>query len=424
MPPTGPEHSRTLLVVDDEPRVLAALKEVLERQGFAVCASPDPRHALELLRQRDFAVVLTDHLMPAMSGMDLLIECRQLQPHATRVLITAALSLPTLVDAMNKGEIYRFLAKPWLREELIATVRNAINRHELVVQNERLLLETAELKQRIAAADGALAEQVAQLDETKRALALATRDKLSRQDRSLELCLQLLDTYDPLLGRKARTIADLSARMAGAADFLDAEERDLLRVAGRLCDLGLIALPRAMLQQLHVDPSRLGRPELDALHYHPIYSQTLAAHLDDRARLGETIRAHHERFDGSGYPDGRSGAAIPRVARCLAVAVWVAESGLNGPGAAAALERETGRALDPLAVRLFLGTTRLDTLPRPVRELGAEELKPGMVLANGIYSPQGLLLVGEGQPLSHSTIARIRSHQLVDPLEPRFLIYL
>jgi response regulator RpfG family c-di-GMP phosphodiesterase len=423
MPPPDPTPSRTLLVVDDEPRVLAALKDVLERQGFHLCTSSDPLRAIELLRQREFAVVLSDHLMPSMSGMDLLVECRRIQPRATRVLITAALSLPTLVEAINKGEIYRFLAKPWLREELIATVRNALNRHELIVQNERLLTETSELNSRLATANAALGDQVKRLETQRRALDEAGLELGRRYDRSLELCSRILATYDPVLARQTQAVASIAGQMARAADFLSPEERDVLRPAAWLCDLGLIGVPRDTLHRFRTTPSALSDAERDSLHNHPVYSQTLASHLDDRSLLAEAIRSHHERFDGGGYPDGLSGHAIPLVARCLAAAVWFVESGLPQERAAAAIEAEAGRALDPTAVRLFLNATRLQTLPRPVREIGPDELRPGMVLASGIYSPHGLLLVGEGQPLNPATISKIRTHNLVDPLGPRLLVY-
>ncbi len=424
MPSPDPQPSRTLLVVDDEPRVLVALKEVLERQGFAVCTASDPLRAIDLLREREFAVVLSDHLMPGMSGMDLLVECQRLQPKATRVLITAALSLPTLVEAINKGEIYRFLAKPWLREELIATVRNALNRHELIVQNERLLGATSELNQRLGAANLALGEQVKRLESQRLELDHATRELARRYDRSLELCSRILATFDPALAQQTRAIASLAEQMAASADgFLEPEEREVLKASAWLCDLGLIGVQRATLHHFRSDPARLTKSELAGLQNHPIYSQTLAAHLDDRPLLGETIRGHHERFDGGGFPDGLAGQAIPRAARCLAAAVWFVESGITETRVAAAMEAESGRALDPTAVRLFLAATRMRTLPRPVREIDPHDLRPGMVLATGIYSPHGLLLVGEGQALNPATISKIRSHHLVDPLGPRLLVY-
>jgi response regulator RpfG family c-di-GMP phosphodiesterase len=197
----------------------------------------------------------------------------------------------------------------------------------------------------------------------------------------------------------------------------------VLKTAAWLCDLGLIGAPRDALHHFRTKSERLSQTELANLHNHPVYSQTLAACLDSRPLLGETIRSHHERFDGSGFPDGTAGLAIPRAARCLAAAVWFVESGLPEDRAAAAIQNEAGHALDPVAVHLFLSATRLKSLPRPVREIEPQELRPGMVLATGIYSPHGLLLVREGQPLNPATISKIRNHHILDPLGPRLLVY-
>ena len=136
-PSRRPTPPTSILVVDDEPIVLSALKETLERERFHVVACASPRKALALVEAQDFAVIISDQKMPEMLGLDFLIESRRLRPNASRILITAVLSLPTIVDAINKGEIFRFVAKPWLREELIATVRNAFQRHELIVHNQR-----------------------------------------------------------------------------------------------------------------------------------------------------------------------------------------------------------------------------------------------------------------------------------------------
>src|SRR6185503_4252086 len=99
--------------------------------------------------------------------LDFLIETRRIRPQASRILLTAVLALPTIVDAINKGEIFRFVAKPWLREELIATVRNAVQRHELVTQNNALLVETKELNTQLVAANAELAERVADLERER-----------------------------------------------------------------------------------------------------------------------------------------------------------------------------------------------------------------------------------------------------------------
>jgi len=422
MPEAEAQISKTILIVDDEPRILAALKELLERQGYLVVAASDATRGLAALHQRMFGVVISDHLMPDMTGLDFLVECQRIQPDASRVLVTAVLSLPTLVDAINKGEIYRFIAKPWLREELLATVRNAANRHELLTQNQSLLAETSELNRRLTDANSAYEEQIVTLEAQRRSLDEANQELGRRYDHSLELCSRILATYDPYLAGQTQAIAAVARQMSTSPHFSE-EERHVLKTSAWICDLGLIGVSREVLRSFRQDPSQLTERELSGIQSHPIYSQTLAAHLDSRSQVGETIRAHHERFDGTGYPDGLAGQAIPWTARCLAVAVWFVECGRPSAQALEEVTAQAGKALDPEAVRLFRTTTHLSPLPRSVREIMLDDLSPGMVLAGGLYSPHGMLLVGEGQSLSSGTISKIRSHNLMTPLTQRLLVY-
>lgn len=419
---TSPTTAPTLLIVDDEPIVLAALKETLEREKYQVVASTSPLKALEILRTRDFAVIISDQRMPEMMGLDFLIESKKLRPNTSRILITAVLSLPTIVDAINRGEIFRFVAKPWLREELTATVKNAVNRYELITRNEQLTAETTRLNAQLTIANAALGEQVKHLETQKAALDVANRALATSYEHSLDLCVRILSTYDPILGGQTKTMVEIARKMAESEHFSD-DERRIFRSSAWLCDLGLIGVPRAMLHTFRTAPERLDDRERTQLHSHPIYSQTLAAFVDDRPGLAETIRAHHERFDGQGYPDGIMGLSIPWTARCLAVIVVFVECGLPRDQAIEHVLALSGTALDPEAVRLFLKATHLLQLPRTVREILVDELQPGMILASGLYSPHGMLLVGEGQTLSPMMVAKIRNHNLVNPISQRLLVY-
>lgn len=417
----SPASLSTILIVDDEPVVLAALQQTLEREKFHVVACSSPMKALAILAERDFAVIISDQKMPEMLGLDFLIESRRLRPHASRILITAVLSLPTIVDAINKGEIFRFVAKPWLREELIATVRNAVQRHELVTHNTVLQAETQRLNNELTEANAALATQIRDLQQQRQHLDVANRQLAANYEHSLELCRRILTTYDPILGGQAKALVEFAGLMSDT-HLLDEQQRHALRTAAWLCDMGLIGVPREMLRAFRSKMDDLTDRERSMLHNHPVYSQTLASLIDDGSAVGEVIRAHHERFDGLGYPDGLAGEAIPWPARCLAVAVAFVESGLPKTAAIDLILAESGKAYDPEAVRLFLKVTHLAQLPRQVREITLHELEPGMVLANGIYSPHGLLLIGEGQELSPGTIAKIRSHNQVTPISQRLLV--
>lgn len=412
----------TILIVDDEPVVLSALKFTLERESFQVVACASPLKALAVVAERTFAVIISDQKMPEMAGLDFLIESRLLQPHASRILITAVLALPTVVDAINKGEIFRFLAKPWLREELVATVRNAVQRFELITHNEQLQTETQRLNNELRSANANLEAQVIHLEQQRQRLDAANQHLATSYEHSLELCRRILSTYDPVLGSQSKALVEFASHMA-ASDLFTPEERHALRTAAWLCDLGLIGVPREMFRAFRAKEDSLSERERATFHSHPIYSQTIAAQVDSRADVGEIIRAHHERFDGAGFPDGLAGDAIPWPARCLAVAVGFVESGLGKSAAIDALLANSGRAYDPEAVRLFLKVCHVVQLPRQVREITLHELEPGMVLANGIYSPLGLLLIGEGHALSPGTIAKIQSHNQVTPIAQRLLVY-
>ena len=421
-PPPRPAAQPTVLVVDDEPVVLSALKQTLERDGCHVVACASPLKALSILQERDFAVIISDQRMPEMLGLDFLIESRTIRPDASRILVTAVLALPTVIDAINKGEIFRFLAKPWLREELIATVRNAVQRHELVVRNRELQEQTQDLNDQLTVSNAALAAQVHDLERKQVRLDAANQELAASYENSLELCRRILTTYDPVLGGQAKVLVEFAGRMAGTDEFTEPQRR-ALRSAAWLCDLGLIGVPREMLRAFRTKTELLTDHERTMLHNHPVYSQTLAALVDSRGEVGEIIRGHHERYNGSGYPDGLAGENIPWPTRCLAVAVGFIESGLPKAAAIDHLLDRSGIDYDPEAVRLFLKVSNLVQLPKQVREIMLHELEAGMVLANGIYSPHGLLLIGEGQALSPGTIGKIRSHNQVTPISQRLLVY-
>jgi response regulator RpfG family c-di-GMP phosphodiesterase len=425
MNPNDSEHpapAHSILVVDDEQIVLSALKETLEREKYHVVACANPLVALRMVAEQEFSVIISDQKMPEMLGLDFLIESRRLRPNTSRILITTVLSLPTIVDAINKGEIFRFVAKPWLREELLATVRNAIQRHDLITHNSALQAETANLNEQLLAANRALEAKVCDLELQRQQLDTANRELITRSDHTAELCRRILTAYDPILGGQAKVLVELAYKMAETEHFNDAE-RHALKAGSWLCDLGLIGVPRALLRTYSEKPDDITPHERAMLQNHPIYSQTLAAFVDSRQDVGETIRHHHEKFDGTGFPDGISGKAIPWTARCLAVAAGFVESGRRRQDAIKEILAESGTAYDPEAVRLFLKVTDKANLPRQVREILIEELQPGMVLATGIYSPHGLLLVGEGQTLGPAIISKIHHHNEIAPISQRLLVY-
>ena len=160
-PPAG-SRPRHVLVVDDEEIVMVALCETLRREGYEVITAPNAVQALELLRTRMFGVILTDQQMPMLTGLEFLAQARQLQPDASRILITAVLSLSTVIDAINKAEIFRFILKPWERDVLLQTMETAWQRHETICQKQLLLKQMQESNARLSQLAQSLENQLAE----------------------------------------------------------------------------------------------------------------------------------------------------------------------------------------------------------------------------------------------------------------------
>ena len=411
-----------VLVVDDEEIVLVALREMLLRQGYQVVVTTDSAVAIQELKLQEFAIVISDQRMPGMSGLELLARARELQPDATRILITAVLSLDTVLDAINKGEIYRFIVKPWLREELLVTMKNAAQRYELIRQNRQLQAGTQAMNQQLVELNRSLEQQVKRVAEQNEQLAEVNKTLEQNLLRSLELSLHTMETFYPMLGTQARRAAQSCRDIAQVLD-LPREDRRVLEIAALLHDIGLVGVSRTLIQRWLEDPLALDPGQRAIIEQHPILGQELSALGSNMAQVGVVIRAHHERFDGTGYPDQLRGDSIPWLARLLAVVVACTSSKLTREDTLEQIKLAAGSAFDPDAVRVFLRALVASPTPRKEKQILLSELRPGMTLARGIYTPTGILLIPEGQQLNATFIEKLLNHNRVQPINQSLVVY-
>jgi diguanylate cyclase (GGDEF)-like protein len=130
LPRQAPDGRRTVLLVDDEPNILAALKRSLRRDGYRILSANGAREGLELLATHQIQVILSDQRMPDMSGTEFLARVRELYPETVRIILSGYTDLSTVTEAVNRGAIYKFLTKPWEDDALRAHVRAAFNQRE------------------------------------------------------------------------------------------------------------------------------------------------------------------------------------------------------------------------------------------------------------------------------------------------------
>jgi len=412
----------SILIVDDDEIILIALAETISRQDYRIVKVNHAFKALEHVQREKFAVVISDQRMPDMKGLEFLAKVKNIQPNASRILITGVLTLKTIIDAVNKGEIFRFLAKPWIREELLATIDNAVQRFNLLEINAKLYTDTLKLNERIAQTNADLQHKIREISAQKKALDDLNRVFAKNFEHSLELCYRIINAYHPLLGQETRTIADLCNILIVNSDLAPDDEY-VLKVSAWMQNLGLIGISRDLFTKARQHPDTLTTAEKEIIHNHPIYGQTLASFVDNLPSVGVTIRAHHERWDGKGYPDGLSGENIPHPARYLAIIVHFVECGLPREEAIERILQLSGTAFDPEAVQTFLKATQLIKLPPKVKEVLLADLKPGMVLAKGISSPTGILLIPDGIALNDEMLMRIKDRNIAGAINQRLLVF-
>ncbi len=183
-------RQRTLLLVDDEENIVAALRRLLRAEGWLLLSATSAEQALELMARHEVDVILSDQRMPGMTGVELLRRARQLYPETIRLVLSGYTELQSITDAINEGAIYKFLAKPWDDEQLRVHLREAFALKEMADQNRRLDRE-------VQAANRELAE----LNRRLQTLLSAQREQNVREVGSREAAQELLDAVPvPVFG--------------------------------------------------------------------------------------------------------------------------------------------------------------------------------------------------------------------------------
>jgi DNA-binding NtrC family response regulator len=141
-------EKRTVLFVDDEEKILTSLERGLLDESYRTLFANSGKKALEILEKKEVHVIVTDMRMPEMSGLELLKIVREKYPHIVRMVLSGYTQITTLLTAINQGEIFKFITKPWkLEEEFKSAVQQAIDYYNLQAERDELLAEVARHKE-------------------------------------------------------------------------------------------------------------------------------------------------------------------------------------------------------------------------------------------------------------------------------------
>jgi putative nucleotidyltransferase with HDIG domain len=283
-----------ILVVDDDVRILAALSRILHSEGYEVVTHNDPMQAA---REEGFQVVLTDFMMPYLNGIELLAALREKNPRAVRLMLTAAADFRTASEAVNRGEVFRLLGKPWSLADLTSSVRQAFHHYQLLEANERLTREVAEKNAELTAINRDLERLV-----------------VERTTGLLDGLISALDYRDTETQWHSRRVSLYARRLAQEIGLAGAA-LDVVEQGALLHDIGKIGVKDSIL----LKPGPLTPEEWVEMRKHPEFGFRMLAKMPYLHQASLIVLQHQERWDGKGYPANLTGEAIVIGARIFAL---------------------------------------------------------------------------------------------------------
>lgn len=408
--PNTDNASFTILCVDDEANILSALRRLFRPHGYTVLTAGGGAEGLDVLAKEHVDLIISDMRMPGMDGATFLAEARTRHPDTVRLLLTGYADMDSTIAAINAGQIARYIAKPWNDQDVVLTVREALERKALEREKSRLEALTRAQNEELKNLNASLEQKV----EARTAELKSAHEKLKQHFlTSIRVFSNLIELREGLISGHSRRVADLGRKLANRLGFAPAEAQDVM-IAGLLHDIGKIGLPDELLGK---PVSHMSGDELGVLRKHPVTGQAALMGLENLRRAGTFIRGHHERWDGQGYPDRLSGLAIPYGARVLAVANdfdglqigTLSPRKLKAEEAVAFIQQNRGKRYCPQVVDALIAELGAgDTAAAIGNEHTPSSLKAGMVLARDLVTRDGVMLLAADFVLDDNLIRQLR----------------
>ncbi len=287
------KNNRRILFVDDNPNFLASIRRLLG-SNYSITTADSGEQALELIGQQEpFAVIVSDLKMPNMDGITFLAKAKDISPNSVRILFTGYANLENAIAAVNNGYVFRILTKPCQEEDIKRAVDASLDQH-------RMLRAHSEL------------EYLRKIGKAMEGIIFGFS--------------ALVEARDPYTAGHQRRVADLSAVLAQRLG-MDRDRTQGLRMAAMVHDIGKLYVPAEFLNK----PGKLSSAEFSIIKNHSQVGSDILSPVEFPWPLSEIVLQHHERLDGSGYPQGLRGDQLLDEAKIIAVADVVEAMAFDRP---------------------------------------------------------------------------------------------
>ncbi len=408
----------TLLFVDDERNILSSLKRLFRPLGYRIFTAQSGREGLAVMDKQNVDLVISDMRMPEMDGAAFLQQVADRRPDIVRILLTGYSDISSTIAAVNLGRIYRYVSKPWEDNDILLTVKRALEQKCLEKERQRLQALTRKQNAQLKALNASLEDKVrartGELRQTVSFLELAQQSLSKSYCTTVEVFSNLVEMHEHHGRGWNRRIARQVSQLAEVSGMDSESVRDL-HYAALLRNIGKISLSDQLLQK---SLSTMSDAEHRLFIQHPVVGAGVLMALEPLQGAAELIHHQHENFDGSGFPDGLKGEAIPLGARMLKVAGdyhdlqhgLLLSTHLEPNQARDYLLEQRGKRYDPdvvIFLQKVLGRLAESQDRIAERSVKSNGLQSGMVLSRDLMLNDDILLLSRGHRLSEAIIERI-----------------
>lgn len=271
-----------ILVVDDEIKVLNAIKRVFNNKDYNMTFVDNSVKAKKLIDNNDFDIIIADQVMPQITGVELLIYAKSKIKNIVGILITGHLDMNVLINAVNDANVWKYISKPWVNADFEQIVEDAI-----LLKKERDIT--------------LLSKQF--IENRNKDLRVPKRSELELKDDSIaqgiRLLLRVIESKDKNLLNHSRNVAELSVKFAEFLGLIK-YDIDIVYYSGLLHDIGKIAIRDSIIYK----KEKLNEEEFDNIKSHPLVSANLIREVHGLEKIAIIVEQHHENYDGRGYPNG------------------------------------------------------------------------------------------------------------------------
>lgn len=328
-----------ILIVDDEDVICSVIARRLQKEGYLCETANNGKQGLNLFYRESFSLIISDIKMPEMNGIEFLKRVKSIHPKMRFIILTAFPDIDLAVDAIRLGA-NDFILKPADLELVVFSVKR-------VLESKRLEDEIENYHNRL---EELIEERTNKLRQAYQYLKRSYKD-------SVKVLVEAIDAKDPYTRGHSDRVKRMSLRIAKKMGFSE-EELETIEYGALLHDIGKIGIKDEILQK----QGSLSVEEYQIIQDHPLIGVKIVEGVDFFKDKIPMIRNHHEHYDGSGYPDGLKGEAIPLGARIIMVPdAFDAMTSLRPHRGIMALEdvifeleRCKGKQFDPEVVEIFL----------------------------------------------------------------------